>query len=467
MLGFAGKVKLDKKQSTTISSWIGSSNFVYNGKCDEDRYYRTFARKYHPIGVYAPIDSSYSQFKTEEAIWLKDCPSEILRNSITHWRKAYSKFFKEKSAGRPKRKKYGRGGSITLDKKCFEFKDGDLYLFPKSRKFNLGKIKIRKSKRYHSIDLSLVKTVIIRKRSSGEFYVSFCYEDFLEDQATEEQYLSYLKKASEIELEKKIIAVDQGIAQIAALNSGEFLSWKDIEKKKLAQHERRKRHYQKMMSRRKKGSNRYKKAKLNQAKHSQKIANIRNDRLHKISHSLTTRDESVIIFEDLKIKNMTKKPKAKKCEKTEKWLKNSARAKAGLNKSMLNSGLGKLKTYTYYKAERAGKVLFLVDPKNSSRRCSCCGFTSEHNRKSQADFKCDSCGFTINSDHNAAVNLKHKAVNLLTNPGTGLRGAKSMPKRLEIPVLDNCRKARSCKTRKPNKQTSKDRKLSKEKAGIS
>lgn len=64
--------------------------------------------------------------------------------------------------------------------------------------------------------------------------------------------------------------------------------------------------------------------------------------IEKISPHIVVKDHaSVVVMEDLNLKGMTKKPKGKVCEKSGRWLKNKAKAKSGLNKALLNSGLGK------------------------------------------------------------------------------------------------------------------------------
>jgi IS605 OrfB family transposase len=67
-----------------------------------------------------------------------------------------------------------------------------------------------------------------------------------------------------------------------------------------------------------------------------------------------------------------------------------------------------LAQYVVYKARRAGVPVVFVDPRNTSRTCSQCGYCDKANRKSQARFQCLSCGFAVNADRNAAVNIaKH------------------------------------------------------------
>ena len=260
---------------------------------------------------------------------------------------------------------------------------------------------------------------------------------------------------------------DRGVVHIASGSDGKHHDFTDNEVKSARRSEKYKRRYQRVMARRKKGSNGYKKAKYHMAKHSQKIANIRYDRLHKISHDIVKDKSSVIVMEDLNLKGMTRKPKAKKCEKTGRWLKNKAKAKAGLNKAMLHNGLGKLKDMTYYKAKRFGKAFFLINPSYSSQECADCGHIHPDNRKSQSIFKCVACGVERNADENAGIVLQNRAIKLILDPGTGLHGKKSMPKKLSSTTLHGRltrpkAKSRTHKTQKP-KGVVQSRKSSKKK----
>ena len=54
------------QQKLVLSQWMGCARFVWNAKCDEDRYLSAFARKYMPVGTYGPIDQKFSQYKDKE-----------------------------------------------------------------------------------------------------------------------------------------------------------------------------------------------------------------------------------------------------------------------------------------------------------------------------------------------------------------------------------------------------------------
>jgi putative transposase len=58
-----------------------------------------------------------------------------------------------------------------------------------------------------------------------------------------------------------------------------------------------------------------------------------------------------------------------------------------------------------YKARLAGVPVVVVDPRNTSRTCSQCGYCDKANRTSQSKFSCHACFYTTNADYNAACNI--------------------------------------------------------------
>jgi putative transposase len=68
-----------------------------------------------------------------------------------------------------------------------------------------------------------------------------------------------------------------------------------------------------------------------------------------------------------------------------------------------------LDTFIGYKAQLAGIPVVFVDPRNTSRECSACGYIAKSNRKSQSLFLCGNCGFVFNADINAALNISRRA----------------------------------------------------------
>ena len=68
-----------------------------------------------------------------------------------------------------------------------------------------------------------------------------------------------------------------------------------------------------------------------------------------------------------------------------------------------------LRNFIEYKAKIAGIKTVLVDPRNTSRRCSRCGYVDKLNRKTRDQFKCLSCGQEFEADFNASMNISQLA----------------------------------------------------------
>lgn len=75
------------------------------------------------------------------------------------------------------------------------------------------------------------------------------------------------------------------------------------------------------------------------------------------------------------------------------------------NKKLKDWSFFRLQEYIIYKAEKYGIVVRKVDPKNTSKTCSCCGNLEDGQRIDQAHFVCKKCGEEMNADYNAARNI--------------------------------------------------------------
>jgi putative transposase len=74
-----------------------------------------------------------------------------------------------------------------------------------------------------------------------------------------------------------------------------------------------------------------------------------------------------------------------------------------------------LRFFLTYKATCAGVPLLAIDPRNTSRECSACGYTAKGNRKTQSEFVCLDCGFAFHADINAALNIRSRANRQVAN----------------------------------------------------
>ena len=92
----------------------------------------------------------------------------------------------------------------------------------------------------------------------------------------------------------------------------------------------------------------------------------------------------------------------------------------------------RLYEYVEYKAELHGIDVEQVDPENTSRRWSHCGFTHPDNRDGE-DFECLKCGYENHADYNAAKNI---GLRYLRRNQTGAGGGAPVGVRLNSGTLN-------------------------------
>ncbi len=110
-----------KEQIKTLSQWIGHQRFIYNTKVQEDRYFRNFKSKsLSLVGEEISCDQKYSQFIGADSAFLKEVPSQILRNGAYRWMSGYQRFFKKLSKRPTIKRKHGRR-SVMITEELFTF----------------------------------------------------------------------------------------------------------------------------------------------------------------------------------------------------------------------------------------------------------------------------------------------------------------------------------------------------------
>lgn len=402
-------------QEQTLLQWIGCQRHIYNAKVGEDRYFRRFAHKsLAHTGEYAPIDQQYSQFKTELTPWLSEVPSIVLRNGTVLWKQAYSRYF-SKLGGRPViHHKHGKQ-SVWLTSELFEFvpvvdtQTGEIeghQLHIGTKKFPVGMLAFTAHKDY-KVPASLHISI-----HAGRWHLSFNYDDNIPE-PTDKESIEWLMQFEETELRTMTVGLDRGVTLPLAGSDNQQFDFSKTQKMRLVAQERHKKRWQRRQARRAKGSAGWVKAKRRVAHYQRYGADVRRDVAHKTSHVLAgDLSYKLYVFEALKVKNMTRKAKAKKDEQG-RWIKNGAAAKSGLNKSILASTWGQTKIFLQYKARRQGKLTIEVPPFYSSQECAVCGHVHKDNRVSQSEFVCLSCGHTDHADHNAAKVIAMRGVKLL------------------------------------------------------
>jgi len=290
---------------------------------------------------------------------LAEVHSQVLQNVQERADLAFKAFFRRVKSGEkpgyPRFKGKGWYDSFTFPQSGFKLVSGKLRLS------KIGDVKIK----LHRPIEGKIKRLTIRRTSTGKWFACFSVE-------VDDPIKPPWKDGS-------MAGIDVGLESFATLSNGEKIDnprFFRSEEKALAKAHRR-------LSKCEKGTPERRKAlKVVQRIH-ERIANRRYDFAHQISNQLVSK-YGLIAFEDLSIKNM---------------LKNH-----NLAKSISDAAWRMLVTTTSYKAESAGSIVVLVDPRNTSQLCSRCGLKVPKSL-SERIHECPQCGLVMDRDENAAINI--------------------------------------------------------------
>ncbi len=359
---------------------------LYNA-CVEHR--KTSYKKFGKSISYYDQQNCLPDFK-EEWEEYKELGSHALQDTIKRVYFAFKRFFKLKS-GYPKFKASRRYKGWTYPcksgwKACTEGKNGYLKIS------NLGNIKMRGQAR----DWGTPKTCTIIFKQ-GKWYASITVDCAPTRPTTN----------------TGAIGLDFGIHHAIADSSGDvvdnprFVRTAQSKLNKIAKTSRRKRppnfrkkvkaptHSECIQSGKRgafRASRRWKKVNKAIAKIHSKVARQRQDWQHKVSTQIVSCN-SLVATEKLNLKGMTRKSKGK-----------NKRQKSGLNRSLLDVGIGNLKDLIKYKVTEAGGFYIEVPTKKvkPSQTCPNCG----HQKKktlAQREHHCEKCSYRCGRDVAAAM----------------------------------------------------------------
>ena len=358
----------DGGQQRDMRRFAGSCRFVFNKalawQIEQYAADKTVKFSYTALANLLPI------WKREPATtWLKDSPSQPLQQTLKDLERAYKNFF-EKRADFPKFKKKGRSEN-------FRYPQGSKLDQANSRIFlpKLGWVRYRNSREV----LGAVKNVTVSS-SQGKWFVSIQTEREVE---------------TPVHPSTTMVGIDLGIARLATLSDGSYfapLNRLKRQKETLAKAQR-------VMSRKQKFGNNWKKAKARVQKIHARIGNARRDHLHKTTTAIS-KNHAVVVVEDLQVRNMSKSAAG-----TSGQPGRNVNAKSGLNRSILDHGWFEFRRQLEYKQAWRGGELLAVPPRNTSRTCPACGHVAAENRPTQARFACVQCGFAENADLVGAINV--------------------------------------------------------------
>ncbi len=202
------------------------------------------------------------------------------------------------------------------------------------------------------------------------------------------------------------IGIDMNVGQVAA-SDGRLFHAPDTRRL-----EARRRRYQRMVARGRRGSRRRERARARLARTTRRIAMARRDWHHQVSRRIAESAHTVAI-EDLKVRNMTASARGTADEPGSR-----VKQKAGLNRVVLDTGWAALRAMLEYKA---GRVI-AVDPRHTSQTCAACGHVDARSRRTRDRFHCVACGHADHADANAARTIRRRGLALMHGEAAGMPG---------------------------------------------
>ncbi|MEB3033406.1 RNA-guided endonuclease InsQ/TnpB family protein [[Mycobacterium] nativiensis] len=197
------------------------------------------------------------------------------------------------------------------------------------------------------------------------------------------------------------VGVDLGVNALAALSTGEIID----NPRHLRTARKRLLKTQRALSRTSKGSARRRRCAAILGRRHHEVSERRATTLHALTKRLTTQFETVAI-EDLNVTGMTASARG-----TIEQPGRNVRAKAGLNRSILDVSPGELRRQLTYKTSWYGSTVAVCDRwYPSSKTCSNCGTVKLKLALSERVFHCAACGLVLNRDVNAARCIAAHAV---------------------------------------------------------
>ncbi len=387
------RLRLTTQQEGTVDEWLELCRRQYNYRLGERFNWWEQNRcdiNACPLICYLPELKDKPDYFSQKSDLLnskklfpeyKKLPSGTLQDLVARVDNAFDRWLASdingKRSGKPRFKGAGRYRTLGFPAPIKpEHVDGKFIQLSK-----IGRVKVIL---HRSIpDGFRIKTAAITKKADG-YYIGLSLQDD-----------SIPEIPVESPTRENTIGIDMGLKAFLSTNEGEEVAipqfYRQSQKKlKLAQ---------RSLSHKTKGSNRRKQAVKRVAKLHQKTGNQRKDFHYKTAKKLIGKGKN-IGHEALNIKGL---------------------AKTRMSKSVNDAGWGQFLLILSLKAANAGLQTVAVNPNGTTQDCSSCGVKVP---KTLADrwHSCPHCGCELDRDHNAAINIKQRAVG---HPVQALRGDRN------------------------------------------
>jgi putative transposase len=344
-------------QMEKFIQFAGCRRYVWNWALDRKKAHYA---KYKENLSYNVLASELVKLK-KERLWLKDCHSQILQQSLMDLDSAFRAFF-EKRAKYPKvKKKFACPNTFRIPQNVFVV--GNNVSIPK-----IGQVR---AVIHRPLD-GIVKSATVKQDSDGRWYITF---------------VCHVEQPKAVPMLNNAVGIDVGLESFITLDSGEKVKPPKFYRKGQAKLKK----LQRNVSRCQKGSSNRRKAKAKVARQHCKTRNKRNDFLHKLSKRIVEQYDTICI-EDLNLKGLVK---------------------TKLSKSFSDAALGAFLRMLEYKAQWNGKTVMRVGRFfASSKTCNACGHRQSL-ELSDRKWMCDGCGSLHDRDENAAINILSEGLRLV------------------------------------------------------
>ena len=360
------------KQVDLLNQISGSSRFVYN------HYLNKRTELYQKSGASMSYNACSKDLtslkKSEEFSWLKDCDSTALQSELKNLNSAFENFFRrvksKKKPGYPKYKnKHCKYQSYTTKNN-----NGTIAII--NNKIRIPKVGLLKTK-ISRLPEGRILSATISRHPSGKYFISLCCRT---------------EKPEAFDKTDLCVGIDLGVKEFAITSDDLHIAnpkyLRSLEDKLIK--------LQRELSRKKLHSNNYEKCRIKVACLHERIANLRNDFLHKLSTDLI-RKYDVICLEHLAPSNMVKNHK--------------------MAKSVSDASWSEFVRMLIYKAEWYNKTIVQIDRfYPSSQLCHICGEKSSTTKDLKVrKWSCPACGTVLDRDVNAAINILNEGLRILNN----------------------------------------------------
>lgn len=317
--------KPSKTQAALLEQCFGARRFAYNQQVEA---FNTYDKESNPNPAYPKTTDMKNANE-----WLRDSPipSNSLSDAIMDFRKARSAYFSKAQYGKNRPRFVSKSNNIQSFRNSAPMRRMEGNRYPLSRK--LGSVRIRKCDRLRYPIKNLSSWTV--KRENQTYYLVLLFNVDIQPKTPVEGR----------------IGIDLGVKNLLTLFTGEKIDYPN----RLRRLEDDVKREQCKLSRRKKGSNNYRKQKAIVVKAYAKLRHYRDDFQHQLSHRLIEENQ-FIGMETLAVQNMTRKAK-KKLDADGKPMLNWQSRKRTLNRSILREGWSGLVNKLSYKAELYGRTL--------------------------------------------------------------------------------------------------------------